>query len=60
MPVNEDNYAIFKVNSISIKNGLIEFSVTLHVGSVFDDLSIDDVIDPRIPIMTSKLGVKIG
>ena len=45
MVVNEDNFAIFKVNSISIKNGLIEFSVLLHVGSVFDDLSIDDVID---------------
>ena len=53
MAANEDNFAIFKVNSISIKNGLIEFSVTLHVESVFDYLSIDDVIDPRIPIMTS-------
>ena len=53
MAVNEDNYAIFKVNSISIKNGVIEFSATLHVQLVFNDLSIDDVIDPRIPIMTS-------
>ena len=53
MAVNEDDFAIFKVNSISIKNGLMEYSVNLHVGSVFDDLSIDDVIDPRIPIMTS-------
>ena len=47
MAANEDNYAIFKVNSISFKNDLIECSVTLHVGSVFDDLSIDDVIDPN-------------
>ena len=47
MAANENNYAIFKVNSISIKNGLIEFSETLHVGSVFDDLSIDDVMEPN-------------
>ena len=47
MTVNEVDYAIFKVNSISSKNGLIEFSETLHAGSVFDDLSIDDVIDPN-------------
>ena len=55
MAVNEDDFAIFKVNSISIKNGLKEFSVTLLVGSVFDYLSIDDDIDQRIPIMTSLL-----
>ena len=53
MTVNEDNYAIFKVNSISSRNGLIEFFETLHVESVFDDCSIDDVIEPKIPIMTS-------
>ena len=53
MAANEDNYAIFKVNSISIKNVLIELSVTLHVRLIFDYLSIDDVIDQRIPIMTS-------
>ena len=47
MAVNEENYAIFKVNSFSSKNGSIEFSETLHVGSVFNDLSIDDVIDPN-------------
>ena len=47
MAVNKDDYAIFKVNSISSRNGLIEFFETLHVGSVFDDLSIDDVIDPN-------------
>ena len=29
------------------KNGSDGFSETLHVGSVFDDLSIDDVIDPN-------------
>ena len=45
MTVNKDNYAIFKVNSISNRYGLIEFFETLHVGSVFNDLSIDDVID---------------
>ena len=45
MAINKIDYAIFKVISISSKNGLIEFSEILHVGSVFDDLSIDDVID---------------
>jgi len=54
MAINKADYAIFKVNSISSKNDSIEFSETLHIGSVFDDLSIDDVIKPKIPIMTSK------
>ena len=47
MAINKVDYAIFKVISISSKNGSIEFSETLHVGSVFNDLSIDDVIDPN-------------
>ena len=45
MAANEVDYATFKVISISSKNGFDEFSETLQVGSVFDDLSIDDVID---------------
>ena len=47
MTINEVDCAIFMVISISSKNDAIEFSETLHVGSVFDDLSIDDVIDPN-------------
>ena len=47
MAINEVDYAIFKVISISSKNDSIEFSETLHIGSVFNDLSIDDVIDPN-------------
>ena len=47
MAANKVDYGIFKVISISSKNGSIEFSETLHVGSVFNDLSIDDVIDPN-------------
>ena len=45
MVANEVNYATFKVISISSKNGSDGFSETLHVGSVFNDLSTDDVID---------------
>ena len=47
MAINEVDYAISTVISISSKNGSIEFSETLHIGSVFNDLSIDDVIDPK-------------
>ena len=45
MAANEVDYAIFKAISISSKNGSDGFSETLHVGSVFNDLLIDDVID---------------
>ena len=45
MAANEVDYATFKVISISSKNGSDGFSETWHVGSVFDDLLIDDVID---------------
>ena len=45
MAANEVNYATFKVISISSKNGSDGFSETWHVGSVFNDVSIDDVID---------------
>ena len=47
MAINKVDYAIFKVILISSKNGSIEFSDTLHVGSVFDDLLINDVINPN-------------
>ena len=45
MAANKVDYATFKVISISSKNGTDGFSETWHVGSVFEDLSIDDVID---------------
>ena len=45
MAANEVDYATFKVISISSKNGSDGFSETLLVRSVFNDLSIDDVID---------------
>ena len=47
MAANEVDYATFKVILISSKNGSDGFSETLHVESVFDDPSIDDVIDPN-------------
>ena len=45
MAANEVDYTTSKVILISSKNGSDGFSETWHVGSVFDDLSIDDVID---------------
>ena len=44
MAANEVNYATFKVILISSKNGSDGFSETWHVGSVFDDILINDVI----------------